>query len=165
MDGEKQLLDRASAGDAAAAKSLIERYLKLLFGFAASFAPFSREQAFNITVVSSARTLRRHPRVERDGEWMLALFREGLAECIRTAPAGNAASPNEQLKIVREALIRLSAADKATLLLRDQCHFSFETAGAVLGMSAAESRSSCLAARERLRDAVKEVLEKPEARP
>ena len=161
-DGEKELLDR-SAADPSAAKTLVERYLKLLFGFSVSFAPFSRGQAFNITVASFAKTLQRHPHVSRDGEWMLALFREGLAECVRTAPAGNADLKKEPLKTVHEALIRLSPADKAILLFRDQCGFSFETIGAIFGTGSQESRSVCMTARERLRGAVKEILEKPGA--
>ena len=159
-DGEKEILERATAGDTPAVQTLIERYLKLLFGFSASFAPFSREQAFHITVASFARTLQRHPRVSRDGEWMLALFREGLAECIRTAPVGSADLKNEQLKIIHEALIRLSPSDKAILLFRDQCHFPFETIGAIFGTSGQESRSACLVSRERLRGAVQEILNK-----
>ena len=159
-DGEKQVLERAAAGDTSAAKTLIERYLKLLFGFSSSFAPFSRDQAFNVTVTAFARTLQRHPHIERDGEWMVALFREGLAECMRTAPAGSANLKNGQLQIIHEALIRLSPSDKAMLLLRDQCHFPFETIAAIFGTSASESRSACLVARERLRGALKDILNK-----
>ena len=91
---------------------------------------------------------------------MLALFREGLAECMRTAPMGSTGPKNEQLRIIREALIRLSPSDKAILLFRDQCHFPFETIGAIFETGGQESRSACLAARERLRGAVREILDK-----
>ena len=139
------------------------RYLKLVFGFSMSFAPFSREQAFTITVASFAKTLQKHPHIVQDGEWMPVLFRGTLAECMRLAPLGGTDFRQGPLKTVQEALIRLSPGDKALLLFRDQCHFSFETIGSILGTGSQESRSACLAARERLRGALKEILAKPEA--
>ena len=163
IDGEKQLLDRASAGDAAAAKSLIERYLKLLFSFVISFAPFGREQAFHVTVASFVRAFQKYPRVAADGEWLQALFRETLGECARVVPSGGMDLRKEPLRTVHQALLQLSLSDKTLLLLRDQCHFSFETIAAILGSTAQESRLTCLAARERLRATLGEILQKPGA--
>lgn len=126
-----------------------------------SFAPFSREQAFGMTVTSFVETLRRHPQILRDGEWVVALFRQGVAECMQTAPQGVGDFKKEPLKIIREAFFQLSPADKVVLLLRDQCHLPFESLAAILGMEIPESRSVCLAARERFRAIVKEILDKP----
>jgi len=70
----------------------------------------------------------------------------------------------ESLKIVREALTRLSPEDKSVLLFRDQCHFSFERIANILGNQPRQARSACLAARERLREAVQAVLEKKTGR-
>ena len=72
----------------------------------------------------------------KDGEWMQALFREALAQCAQTAPMGGQDAPKETLKTVRAALSQLSPNDKILILLRDQCHFSFEVVGTIVGVSA-----------------------------
>ena len=159
--GERQILERVAMGDPLEVKILIERYLKLLFGFSISFAPFSRDQAFQITVTSFAKTLQQYQKILKNEEWLVGLFREGLAECMRTSPTGGGEPlQKEPLKIIREALFRLSSHDKAILLLRDQCHFSFESIAEILGVDIHQSRSACLVAREHLRAAVKEILDK-----
>ena len=155
--------------DEAALKGLVEPYLKPLFGFSLSYAPYSREQAFQITVSSFARTLRESIASGRQGISPEALFRHALEECERTPPTGTPAltpfaasipvARQASLKIVREALIRLPRQDKAVLLLRDQCHLPFDRIAAVLGIGASQAESACLAAREHLRASVKDVLE------
>ncbi len=113
-----------------------------------------------MTVSSFAKTLGQNLSISKDGDWVVALFRSALAQCLQTTPAGSQNFTKEPLKTVREALFQLSSTDKIVLLLRDQCHFSFEVIAEILGMSVQESRSECLAARERLRGAVKEILDK-----
>ncbi len=166
-DGEKDLIERA-VSDPSARKALVERYEKLLFGFILSFAPFNREQAFEITVASFTHALKQMPRVPRDGVFLEGLFRQALKEFEGIIPGGSAdlsslgevsLQKKESLKIVREALIRLSSEDKSVLLLRDQCHFSFDRIAGALGVQPRQAKSVCLIARERLREAVQSVLE------
>ena len=74
---------------------------------------------------------------------------------------GDLTSQNkESLKIVRQALVGLPAKDKCLLLLRDQCHFTFERIAGILGVASLQARSLCLESRERLRTTVRSVLEK-----
>jgi DNA-directed RNA polymerase specialized sigma24 family protein len=150
-------------------RALVERYEKMIFGFILSFAPFSREQAFEIAVSSFTRTFRQMWRVPRDDVFLEGLFRRVLQEFENVIPGGDAGlsafgdfPPNKKghLTIVREGLIHLSREDKAALLLRDQCHLSFERIAGILGTHPRQAKSACLAARERLRRAVQAVLEK-----
>ncbi len=167
-DGEKDILERA-IGEPGARKLLIERYEKLLFGFILSFAAFSREQAFEIASNSFTAAFQQMQRIPRDGFFLEGLFRQALKEFEGMIPGGRGdlstigdfpPPRKESLKIVREALIYLSPEDKAILLLRDQCHFSFERISGILGSQPRAIRSACLGARERLREAVQVVLEK-----
>jgi DNA-directed RNA polymerase specialized sigma24 family protein len=167
-DGEKDILERAIS-DRGARKLIVERYQKLLFGFVLSFASFSREQAFEIAASSFVHTFSQMRRISMDGAFLEELFRRALREFDGIIPAGNAdltafgdfpPPKKESLKIVREALIRLSSEDKAVLLLRDQCHLSFERIAGILGTQPRQTRSACLASRERLREAVQALLEK-----
>lgn len=167
-DGEKDILERAGS-DPGARKGLVERYQRSLFGFILSFASFSREQAFQIATSSFIQTLGEIRRIPRDGIFLEALFRRTLREFEGKIPAGSAdlaafgdlpAHKKESLKVIREALIRLAPEDKAVLLFRDQCHFSFDRISGILGTQPKQARSACLAARERLRGAVQAVLEK-----
>ena len=167
-DDKKQALSRAAIGNEDVLRPLIERSLRPLFGFSLCYAAYSREQAFRITVSSFVKALR--SRSGQDGTFVEALFREALAECGRTTPAGVSdlapfgdlpAPQQPSLKIVREALVQLAPHEKAVLLLRDQCHLPFERISAILGTGVREARLACLAARERLRTCVQGILEKP----
>jgi hypothetical protein len=167
-DGEKDILERA-INDPGARRTLVERYEKILFGFVLSFASFSREQAFEITVSSLTQTLKQTRHIPRDGVFLEALFRRALKEFEGTIPAGSAdlsaignfpEHKRESLKIIRQALASLSPEDKTVLLLRDQCHFSFERIAGILGVGPRKAKSVCLAARERLRGVVQAILEK-----
>ena len=144
------------------------RYQKLLFALVLSYAPFSREQAFEITVSSLVHSFR-DPSASQEGGLRTSLFKKVLERCRTSAPAGVAAlspsgsiSPLDQmsLRIIHEALIGLSASDKEPLLLRDQAHLPMATVAAILDIGEPQARSHCLAARERLRDAVRSLLEK-----
>lgn len=155
--------------DAENRKALVERYEKIVFGFILSFASFSREQAFNIAVSSFAYALSQMRRDSGDNEFLECLFCRLLLEFEDVIPGGDAdlsatgGAPfhkKEHLQIVREGLIHLAREDKAVLLLRDQCHFSFEGIAGILGTQPRQARSACSEARERLRGAVQAVLEK-----
>jgi DNA-directed RNA polymerase specialized sigma24 family protein len=138
-----------------------------VFGFALSFGAYSREQAYRVAVASLAHTLRLGVRSEERG-FLEALFRSALEELGKTPPAGitdlsafgplvSAQPPS--LAVARQALLQLSSDEKAVLLLRDQAHLSFDRIGLILGKGERETRSSCLAAREKLRARVKQVLD------
>lgn len=148
---------------------LISRHLRPLFGFVLSFSPYSREQAFRISVAAFSKTLS-EPGLSSERQFEERLFRHVLSECDGTpatgAPGLSAfgemhAAQRQSLAMVREALVALPANDKALLLLRDQCHLPFEQIGAVLGMDARHARANCLAAREKLRAGVQQMLSKP----
>ena len=167
-DGEKGLLSRAAVNPAEL-KILVERYQKLLFGFALSFASFSREQAFDISSASLVHALQLKRQVLRDGEFLEEIFRETIRKCLEEVPTGSpdltafgdlSSHSKEFLKIVRQALVTLSAQDKCVLLLRDQCHFTFAGIAPILDMEISKARLFCLEARERLRTAVQNILER-----
>ncbi len=149
-------------------KAFVERYEKIVFGFILSFASFSREQAFEVTVSSFTHTLR-DASLAGDDMLIEDLIRQVLRALEGVIPGGDAglsafgdfpAHKKEHLKIVREGLIHLPKEDKTALLLRDQCHFSFERIAGILGTQPRQAKSACLAARERLRRAVQAVLVK-----
>ena len=146
----------------------MERYQKLLFGFLLSYAPLSREQAFRITADSFIKSFQEDPPDPHDGYFLESVFRQAIKACEVHIPAGapdvipleNVPAPKEgSLKIVRKAVFHLSPGDKAIILLRDQCHLPFEHIAAVMGTDARQVRSACLASRERLREAMRHILE------
>ena len=119
---------------------------------------------------SFTKALRDCGRCIEEGDFLEALFRKAIEECGVVLPSGVSglepfgdlsSQQQSSLKIVREAAIQLSAADKAILLLRDQCHLPFERMASILNINSREARSSCMAARERLRAAVQAILTKP----
>jgi DNA-directed RNA polymerase specialized sigma24 family protein len=157
-----------SIGGSDSRKALIKQHEKLLFGFILSFAPFSREQAFQMAVSSFIEVFKEARLDPENGAFLEGLFRTALKKFEGVVPSGAAgfsafgapaSSKKEALKIVREGLFHLTPEDKAVILLRDQCHFSFERIAAILKTRPQQARSSCLVARERLREVVKNLLE------
>lgn len=147
----------------------VEMYGKRVFGFVLSFAAFTREQAFNITVAAFIQTLKERGSGAGEAAFLEELFRRVMQESESVPPSGDAGlsafgdlpSHNKgSLGIVREGFLQLSPENKKILLLRDQCHFSFETIGGILQLPPLRAKSSCLAARELFREAVQAVLKK-----
>ena len=139
-----------------------------MFGFLLSYAPLSREQAFQITADSFVKVFQEGPLDPHDGAFLESVFRHALKACEVHIPAGvpdripldDVPALNKgSLKIVRKAVLRLPPGDKAIILLRDQCHLPFEHIAAVIGMDARQVRSACLLSRERLREAMRDILE------
>ena len=148
---------------------IVARYQRILFGFILSLASFTREQAFEIAISSWLHALKQKSRITADGEFLEELFREAIRQGLQKTPAGSpdlsafgdlTSQNKESLKIVRQALVGLPDKDKYLLLLRDQCHFTFERIAGILGVAPLQARSSCLESRERLRATVQSVLEK-----
>ncbi len=156
-----------SVTEEAALKTLIARYVKLLFPLCLSWGSFSREQAFDITLTTFIQTIR-DPQAKRDSpEFVETLFRCLFAECAKVQATGPrdltafGKLPSLQqpsLLIVREALMSVSVEDRELLLLRDQCHLPFARIGAILRVGERQVRSNCLAARERFRLQVEKLL-------
>ncbi len=173
-NGDEEALVRAAMdGDTAAFTTLVERYQQRIGGYLYRLVG-DRETAEDLTQETFLRAYRALATARTVGAFRAWLFRIATNRArdhlrrqrrIRWLPfdrdrmefAGDPFSSVEEADVVRRVLARLSAEDRAVLLLCAGEDLSYNEAGAALGVTANTARMRYTRAKERFRALYREL--------
>jgi len=177
---ERELVSRAQAGDGAAFGELVERYLQAVYRVVYRLL-LDQADAEDVVQETFLRAYRYLPRYQPEREFRHWLYAIAVNECHRfrsrwrrmelvpleeTFPDPTWQSSPERTALyheltgeVRKAMQKLSAQQRAALVLMEVEGLSSTEAGEVLGCSATTARAHLFRAKQRLRRELRAYLE------
>ena len=165
-DDEDGLISRCLAGDSAAFEPLVSRYHRPLFRVAARLLG-SREEAEDATQTAFLKAYQSLATCDRERRFFSWIYRILVNECLNVlrgrrpvealaeglAAPGPAADPVDTLETrrrVRQALLKLPAAQRDVILLRHFADLRYDQIAAALGVPEKTVKSRLFSARQRL---------------